>query len=61
MRDIPFFPARGSAYECGKAIGRAMRPDVHSNVADYGSIFLRMKGAELRDRARVRVEACSCD
>ena len=54
MRDIPFFAARGSAYECGQTIGRAMRPEIHSNLTDYGSIFLRMKGA---DSATVRAFA----
>jgi isopenicillin-N N-acyltransferase like protein len=54
MRDIPFFSARGSAYECGQAIGRALRTDIHSNVADYAGIFLRTKGA---DSAAVRAFA----
>jgi isopenicillin-N N-acyltransferase-like protein len=46
MRDIPFFSAKGTPYECGQTIGRAMRADIHANIADYGDIFLRMKGAD---------------
>lgn len=51
MRDIPGFRASGRPFDCGQAIGRALRADIHANIADYGAIFLRLKGVD-RDKVR---------
>lgn len=51
MRDIPLLRARGTPAECGETIGRALRSEIHANIADYGALFLHYKGA---DKAKVR-------
>lgn len=51
MRDIPLLAANGAPFDCGQSVGRALRADIHANIADYGAIFLRMKVAD-RDKVR---------